>query len=88
MSDQSTPSFSAWISSIRFAPSTAGIEIRNENFTAKRRSSPVAMPAVIVVPERLRPGIVATAWHSPISSASRMRMVCSVLLPCGIRSAA
>ena len=46
------------------------------------------IPAVIVVPERLRPGIVATAWHSPISSASRMRMVRAVLFPWGMRSAA
>ena len=44
------------------------------------------MPAVIVVPERDRPGIVATHWQSPMISASRKRMFFSVRLPGAIRS--
>ena len=70
-----------------FAPSTAGSDIRNEKRTAKLRSSPVAMPAAIVVPDRDRPGIVATAWHTPMMSASRTRMFFSVRVPLGILSA-
>ena len=64
ISAQSIPSFAAWTSSTRLAPSTAGLEIRKENFTAKRRSSPVAIPAVIVVPERLRLAKELGATHT------------------------
>ena len=65
----------------RFAPSTAGRLRRKEYFIAKFLSRPVAMPAVMVVPERERPGSVATHWHRPITSASRKRMFFSVRLP-------
>ena len=55
------PALTAFARERMFAPSTAGSDIINENLTAKSRFSPVAMPAVIVVPERDRPGIVAMA---------------------------
>ena len=64
-----------------FAPSTAGMLSRKEKRMAKPRSRPVAMPAVMVVPLRERPGIVATHWQQPMMSASRMRMFFSVLWP-------
>ena len=60
--------------------------MRKENFMAKVLSSPVAMPAVIVVPEREMPGIVATHWQRPITSASATRMLRSFFLPRGMRS--
>ena len=60
-SDTSKPACAALTSARMFAPSTAGSDIKNENRTAKRRSSPVAIPAAIVVPDRESPGIVATA---------------------------
>ena len=41
----------------------------------------VAMPAVIVVPERERPGTTATHWHRPIISASSTVILRSVFLP-------
>ena len=64
-----------------FAPRTAGRLIRKENFTAKSRRSPVAIPAVIVVPERERPGTTATHWHRPMISASNTVILRSVFLP-------
>ena len=60
-SETSMPVLAALAKARMFAPSTAGSDIRNEKRTAKLRSSPVAMPAAIVVPDRDRPGIVATA---------------------------
>ena len=33
----------------RFAPTTAGMDSKNENFTAKLRSKPRSIPALIVV---------------------------------------
>ena len=62
------------------------IDIMNENLTAKSRSSPRAMPAVIVLPEREIPGIVATHWQRPMMSASFTVMLRSVRLPWGMRS--
>ena len=53
---------------------------------ANGRDCPVEMPAVMVLPEREMPGIVATAWAQPIRSASRMRMVRSFPRPGTIRS--
>ena len=70
----------------RLAPSTAGILIRSEYFMANGWDCPVEMPAVMVLPEREMPGIVATAWAQPIRSASRMRMVRSFPRPGTIRS--
>ena len=70
----------------RFAPSTAGRLRRKEYFIAKVRSRPVAMPAVMVVPERESPGMVATHWHRPMVRASRKRMLRSVRVPGAILS--
>ena len=83
----STPSLKASIRLIILAPRTAGTDSRNENFTANFLSSPVAIPAVMVVPERERPGIVATHWHRPIISASEIVMLAAFFVPGFILSA-
>ena len=46
-----------------------GADSRNEKRAASWRAKPSARLAVIVMPERDVPGISATAWASPISSA-------------------
>ncbi len=81
------PSFAALAIPRTFAPNTAGKESKNEYLTAKSRSSPVAIPAEIVVPERESPGIVAMAWHKPMTSASRTRIDFSPRSPGCILSA-
>ena len=70
----------------RFAPSTAGRLRRKEYFFAKVRSRPVAMPAVMVVPERERPGITASAWPQPTIKASATVAFLAVLWPRAMRS--
>ena len=72
----------------RFAPTTAGMDSKNENFTAKLRSKPRSMPKLIVVPERDSPGTTATACARPTTSASAVVELRSSLLPCPMRSAA
>ena len=71
-----------------FAPRTAGIESRKENFTANERSKPQSIPTAMVVPERERPGTVAAACERPTSMTSVMVAFFSVLLPWPMRSAA
>ena len=39
------------------------------------------MPAVMVVPERDRPGITAAHWHRPMMRASSTVILVSVFLP-------
>ena len=53
------------------APAVTGMLIRKAKRTAPSRSSPARRPAVIVMPERDTPGCSATAWPTPISTASR-----------------
>ena len=84
--DHSTPALIALMSERRFAPSTAGMLMSREYFIANGRDCPVAMPAVIVLPEREMPGMVATACAQPISSASRMRIERSLPRPGTMRS--
>ena len=72
----------------RFAPTTAGMDSKNENFTAKLRSKPRSIPALIVVPERESPGTTATACARPTTIASAEVELRSSLLPCPMRSAA
>ena len=51
------------------APKTAGIDIIKEYFTANFFSKPQSRQAVIVVPERDSPGIVAIPCATPINPA-------------------
>ena len=48
------------------APRIAGTDIRNEYLTAKRLSNPLSRHAVMVVPERERPGNVARPCAIPM----------------------
>ena len=51
------------------APRIAGIDIKNEYFTAKLRLKPLSRHAVIVVPERDNPGSVAIPCAIPTPNA-------------------
>ena len=43
---------------------------KNENSAAVRRDRPLSKPPMIVAPERLVPGISASAWNRPSFTAS------------------
>ena len=64
-SAQLIPAEIAFTSERRFAPSTAGMERKNENLTANVRSNPRSIPAEIVVPERDKPGTTAIICARP-----------------------
>ncbi len=78
----------ALMSDSKFAPSTAGMERKNEKRTANVRSNPRSSPAEIVVPDRDRPGTTAIICAKPMTIASESVMAFSVLLPWPKRSAA
>ena len=52
-----------------------GIASRNENRPAAFLFRPSINPAVIVMPARDVPGIMANAWNRPITRASRIPRV-------------
>ena len=52
------------------APAIVGIDNNIENFAASLRSSPRILPMVMVMPERLVPGIKAKHCAQPINIAS------------------
>src|SRR5689334_16001848 len=62
----------ASLSSKSPAASSAGIDMKKLSLVAVTRSSPRNRPTEIVAPERETPGISATAWPSPMLTASRM----------------
>ena len=64
----------------------AGRDRRKENRTAKLRSNPRIIPAEMVAPDREMPGIMATAWAQPTSSASVTVAFFAVLRPRASRS--
>ena len=68
------------------APSTAGRDMRKEKRTANFRSSPRAIPAAMVLPERDRPGRVAKPWATPMSRASSSVVFRAFLRPLAMRS--
>ena len=53
------------------APAVTGIAIRKLMRAAASRSNRRKRPAVIVMPEREVPGLRASAWAAPITTASR-----------------
>jgi hypothetical protein len=55
----------------------AGIDSRNEKRAAVSRLTPRNRPAEMVMPERLVPGISASAWPSPIPAALSTGSRCS-----------
>ena len=55
----------------RVCPRIGAKTIKNENVATAPFSLPSRRPVAMVVPERERPGIVATAWLKPIIKASR-----------------
>ena len=57
--------------SSRASPRIGGSTIRNENCATTSRLLPSSRPVAIVVPERDRPGIAATACAQPMIHASR-----------------
>ena len=61
--DQASPSFSTP------APAIAGMPSRKAKRAASGRSKPSARAAVMVMPERLVPGMMAIAWATPMISA-------------------
>ena len=68
------------------APAMMGRLMRNEMRAAASRSKPRTRPAEMVMPDRDTPGARATAWHMPITAASRTRN-CSASRSPGRRSA-
>ena len=50
----------------KVAPKIMGVDNKNENRTAPSLVNPVNNPAVIVIPERETPGIIASVWDTPI----------------------
>ena len=50
-------------------PSITGMARKNVNSAAAVREQPVSMPPMIVAPERLVPGMIASTWKRPILSA-------------------
>ena len=48
------------------APNTIGADNIKENFAVDSLSTPIALPVVIVIPERETPGIKARACEKPI----------------------
>ena len=57
------------IISSRLAPNMTGIAIKKENSAATAREHPKNTAPRIVAPEREVPGISASIWQTPISSA-------------------
>ena len=60
--------------------------MRKEKRTANFRSRPQAIPAAMVLPDRDRPGRVATPWATPMSRASFSVALRAFLWPWAIRS--
>lgn len=59
----------------RAAPKMMGVDSKNENLAAPSLVKPISSPVVIVIPERETPGMIASAWDTPIS-----RLVPKVIL--------
>ena len=49
------------------APKIIGVDNKNENLAAPSLVTPIRSPVVIVIPEREKPGIIASAWDMPMS---------------------
>ncbi len=49
------------------APKMIGVDNKNENLAAPSLVTPINNPAVIVIPERETPGIIASAWDIPMN---------------------
>ena len=55
----------------RASPRMGMMTMRKEKRATSSRLSPRMMPVAMVVPERERPGRMATAWAQPMMKASR-----------------
>ena len=63
------------------APKMIGVDNKNENLTAPSLVTPLNSPVVIVIPERETPGIIASAWDSPIKMlVSKVIFLISIFL--------
>ena len=62
------------------APPSTGRTIRNEKLATVSLVSPENRPTDIVEPERLIPGMIPTAWVTPINNARQPSMSLSVFL--------
>ena len=54
----------------KLAPVKAGIDRKNEIFAESTRLYLISLPAVILIPERLTPGIKDKIWSIPIKIIS------------------
>ena len=52
------------------APMVIGVAIRNEKRAAASRPRPAKRAAEIEIPDRLMPGISASAWAAPMPTAN------------------
>ena len=53
------------LNSNRNAPTMAGVPSKKENLAESFLFNPIALPAIIVIPERETPGISAIDWAMP-----------------------
>ena len=58
------------------APNTIGVDNKNEYLAVDSLSIPIALPVVIVTPERDTPGINARACENPIKNVC-LNVICS-----------
>lgn len=75
MNPVSSSACRSWYRVSPSAPSTAGIESRNENLKAFSRFSPIRSAMAMVIPLLLIPGISAMPCAVPIASAVLVLML-------------